>query len=151
MHNETADAVVRKSTEHLIAALRREHPEQEYEPEGLRLPDEPAEVDRPPPRKRSPRRRIRLKVQGPRSAPTVIAPIGEIPRHEVLRTAIEEAADTYGVDKRLLISRTRQKAVVAARAHAYTTLRRHGWSLSAVARAFKRDRSTVHHAVLRHA
>ena len=151
MGDDVSDERVRQWTQRLIDKLRIEHPEQEYEPEGLQIRDE---IDLPiiessdksaeQRKKDAYRRRLReaRKAKGkPNLLTTVRTPESDIldQRNEVInRVAV--AHDLHATD---IISRKRHPDIIKARKEIYRELRAMKWSWPSIGRAMGRHYSTV--------
>ena len=69
------------------------------------------------------------------------------PPAEVLRRAINRAAEHHGVTAAEIKGRSRLGSVVAARQDVFLLLREAGWSFPRIGRAMSRDHTTVMHGV----
>lgn len=126
-----SDETIREWTRRLVDALEREHPEQEHEPEGLRLPDQPEMRIHDPD---GGRRRWRRK---PGQASVAEA-----------KDIINRVAAKHLLHPNDITAQRRSTVKVsAARKETYVALRRVGWSYPRIARLVGRDHTTIRYGV----
>lgn len=141
MAEEITDENVRRMTQKLIDVLRIEHPEQEYEPEGLQIRDE---IDLNKIEPRSHKKKIAI-TPARKPAPKLLAYInvGEFDLAAKRNAVINRLALEYNVDASEILGDRRFANVIAARKRAYKELRDMNWSLPQIGRMMNRDHSTV--------
>jgi len=138
---EISDSVIREQTEQLIELLREHHPEQECEPEGLRIKEDP-----PAPKPQPVAAAIEQEAEEPEPLPYKPFVTGST----VLRRVVNEVAAEHELDPDWLMSKDRSLELVLARREIYVRLRRLKWGWSRIARSVGRDHSTIRHNIVRY-
>jgi len=144
---EDAEAkAVREQTQRLVEILEREHPEQECEPEGLRLPEPSADAIKV--NRDNAEHRRRAKAEAMRREADQKAAASMIKKERV-RTIILSVAERHAVLVSDLLSASRCRPTVEARQAAYMDLRSAGIRVSEIGRIMGKDHSTVLHGLRR--
>lgn len=124
-----SDEDIRKRTEQLIELLREHHPEQECEPEGLRLPPDP------PPIPAMERKKASATPPIPRRCSANVP--------DDVREIIIDVSVRRGLAPDLVVSRQRSRGLIEARSEIYATMRLNGMTWVQIAGLMRRDHSTV--------
>lgn len=146
MAEEITDENVRRMTQKLIDVLRIEHPEQDYEPEGLQIRDE---IDLNKIEPRSHKKKIAI-TPARKPAPSLMQHIniGQFDRVAKRNRVINQLALEHGVDAADIIGNGKKRNVVLARKRGYKALQDMGWTLSVIGRMMGgRDHSTISHGI----
>ena len=124
MSDEINEDKIRQQTEKLIDLLREHHPEQECEPEGLRIREDT----------------VKHKAA---AKPAPVAPVAlPMPRTRA-EAVLYDVARRHNLTPADIRSPGRSAPIVMARAECYVKLREIGWGYAQMGRYFKRDHSTV--------